>query len=86
MSELITIRLFYFAKLGDDLACSKEELKMPIGCTLKELIDTLCQREGPWENLRAPEIRCALNHTICKGEPALHDGDEIAFFPPVTGG
>lgn len=31
-------------------------------------------------------LRAACNQTLCAADQALHDGDEVAFFPPVTGG
>ena len=31
-------------------------------------------------------LRTACNQTLCNAEQALQDGDEVAFFPPVTGG
>ena len=31
-------------------------------------------------------VRTACNQTLCTAEQALQDGDEVAFFPPVTGG
>jgi sulfur-carrier protein len=31
-------------------------------------------------------LRCAVNQTLCNTDVVLHDGAEVAFFPPVTGG
>lgn len=31
-------------------------------------------------------LRTACNQTLCNADQALQDGDEVAFFPPVTGG
>jgi molybdopterin synthase sulfur carrier subunit len=31
-------------------------------------------------------LRMALDQTLCASEATLHDGAEVAFFPPVTGG
>lgn len=86
MSGQINLKLLYFAQLGEDLACPEEILALPVGSTLSELKKILCQRGGNWHKLEAKEIHCALNQSICKHDSALHEGDEIAFFPPVTGG
>ena len=86
MSDFISLNLLYFAKLGEDLNCSGETIELPRGSHLEDLISHLCHRSQKWEALKAPGIHNAVNQTINKENLALHDGDEIAFFPPVTGG
>lgn len=85
-TEPINITVLYFAKLGEDLGCSCEQLQLRTNNTLHHLLETLATRGDVWEQLSAPEIRCAVNQNICKENLNLCDGDEIAFFPPVTGG
>ena len=46
----------------------------------------LAQRGGAWQVLAEPNLMCARNEELCKLDEALADGDEVAFFPPVTGG
>ena len=43
---------------------------------------------GPlWaEALDKPDLRCARNQQVADLQAPLEDGDEVAFFPPVTGG
>ncbi len=56
--------------------------------TVDALAAALGERHGPaWaEALGEDNLICAVNHTVVEGNTALADGDEVAFFPPVTGG
>ena len=44
------------------------------------------QRGGAWQVLAGLNLMCASNEELCKPDEPLADGDEVAFFPPVTGG
>lgn len=82
------MKLVYFARVREQLGCDEEDLALPadIG-TLAELIGWLAQRGEPWCTvLTAPDLICALNQEVAGPEAALCDNDEVAFFPPVTGG
>ena len=48
----------------------------------------LVARGGAWERELAPSkpVRAAVNQAMAHGGSAIADGDEVAFFPPVTGG
>ena len=52
------------------------------------LRDGLIARGGAAAEALAPgkAVRMALNQTLCEGSAVLRQGDEVAFFPPVTGG
>jgi molybdopterin synthase sulfur carrier subunit len=55
--------------------------------TVGQLRAHLAARGGEWERLVAQRnLRCARNQTMADDASPLADGDEIAFFPPVTGG
>lgn len=82
------MKLVYFARIREQLGCDEEALALPSGvATLAELIDWLAQRGEPWCSvLTAPDLICALNQEVVGLEAALSANDEVAFFPPVTGG
>jgi sulfur-carrier protein len=85
----MSIKLLYFAGLRETLGCSGEELPaLPEGVsTVGGLREWLCQRGGDWSVLRAGMVvRMAVNQTLTNHDAPLADGDEVAFFPPVTGG
>jgi molybdopterin synthase sulfur carrier subunit len=82
-------KVLYFAKLREDLGCESESLALPEGVkTVASLRVHLAARGGPWASALAPEraVRAAVNQQIAKPETPVATGDEVAFFPPVTGG
>ncbi|MBS1209120.1 MAG: molybdopterin converting factor, subunit 1 [Proteobacteria bacterium] len=85
----MSIRILYFANLREVLGCAEEELEaLPAGVvTLGALREWLCARGGDWAAL-APgkSVRAAVNQTLAQAQNGIAEGDEIAFFPPVTGG
>lgn len=82
-----TITILFFAALADSLDCQKEELLLPNNVTTaKELQTFLSSRKSNWLALEDTNIRCAVNQDIVKMDHPIKAGDEIAFFPPVTGG
>ena len=66
-----------------------EQLALPANVhDLENLRAMLVARGGVWEQELAPSrpVRAAVNQAMAVGDVALSDGDEVAFFPPVTGG
>lgn len=84
----MTIRILYFASLRETLGRSGEEIALPAGvASVTALRDHLVARGDPWAQLaRAKNLRCAINQAMVGFEAAVKEGDEVAFFPPVTGG
>ncbi len=82
-----SIKILFFAALADKLDCQNEVLELPSSITsVKQLRAALTQRGGDWLALDDSSIRCAVNQDIVSMEQTIVAGDEIAFFPPVTGG
>lgn len=83
------ITLLYFARLREALGAGREELGLPSGInTLGALRAHLAQRGDAWakEMAAGRNLRAAVNQDIATADTPVKDGDEIAFFPPVTGG
>lgn len=82
------VKILYFAGLREALACSGETVALPPGvATVSDLRDWLARREARWAPLAATRnLRIAVNQSIVGPEAVVADGDEVAFFPPVTGG
>lgn len=82
------ITVLYFAGLREALGIATEQVDLPAGVTtVGELRDHLVARGGAWETLgQARNLRAAVNQAMAPFGTAIRDGDEIAFFPPVTGG
>lgn len=83
------VKLLYFAWVRQKVGVSEEEFAAPADVhTVSQLIDALRAR-GPGydEAFRdLARLRCAVNQTHAGFDTALKPGDEVAFFPPVTGG
>ncbi|KAE9532205.1 molybdopterin synthase sulfur carrier subunit [Ursidibacter arcticus] len=55
--------------------------------TAEDLRQHLAQQGNKWElALESSKLLVAINQTISSLSTEIQDGDEIAFFPPVTGG
>jgi molybdopterin synthase sulfur carrier subunit len=83
------MKIRYFAWLRQRTGCAEEEIELPADVrTLSDLKRFLAERHPRFgEALAAPGVvRCAVNQEYVAGEVELGPGDEVAFFPPVTGG
>lgn len=81
----ITVR--YFASIREAMGTGSEDLQTSattVGALREEL---RARSEAAAQALaHGKAVRMALNQDMCQGDAALKDGDEVAFFPPVTGG
>ena len=82
------MKILYFAGLREALGCSSETLALPEGiATVGDLRTHLSARGQPWTALTTTKnLRYAVNQAMVGDDAPLADGDEVAFFPPVTGG
>ena len=83
------VTILYFARLREALGTAKEELALPAGvANLGGLRQALAKRGEPWayELAHSRQVRMAVNQDMASADTPVKDGDEIAFFPPVTGG
>lgn len=82
------IRLLYFARLREVFGLNQEGLELDAPATLADLLDALRARGGIWSEELAPgrAFRVAVNQDIAGPDTPLGEGDEVAIFPPVTGG
>jgi sulfur-carrier protein len=83
------IKLVYFARLREDLGTAGESLDLPSGVsTVDALRAHLIARGGAWATAlaRGRAVRVAVNHDMADAATPVKTGDEVAFFPPVTGG
>ncbi len=83
------VRVRYFASLREKLGKESEEIELPAGVvTVAALRSHLRGRGGAYENAFAERalLRAAVNQDMVQPAAAIRAGDEVAFFPPVTGG
>jgi len=85
----VKLKVFYFAALREQLGTAAEEIELPAGvATVAALRSHLRGRGGAWQLALADGklIRTAVNQDMAQPADAIGAGDEVAFFPPVTGG
>ncbi|MCO7555537.1 MoaD/ThiS family protein [Metapseudomonas otitidis] len=81
------IRVQYFARYREALGLDGEQLVWdPAFARLDDLRQHLAARGGVWAVLDEQNLMCARNQELCSLDEALAEGDEVAFFPTVTGG
>lgn len=86
MAAMIHIQVRYFAAVREALGAGEQVSTQAE--TLGQLRDELVTRSSAHAQAlgRHRPIRIALDQGLCEEDSALHDGAEVAFFPPVTGG
>jgi sulfur-carrier protein len=83
------VRLLYFAWVRERLGKAEEQIDPPAGVgTVADLMAWLAQRDEQYayafENAKV--IRAAIDHRHVRPDAAIAGANEIAFFPPMTGG
>ncbi|MGV0034888.1 MAG: molybdopterin converting factor subunit 1 [Candidatus Azotimanducaceae bacterium WSBS_2022_MAG_OTU7] len=84
----MTVNIVFFASLREALDVASVKLQIqgpsPVSALIAQLVD---EHSPEWlEILTAENIRVAVNQDMINGDVEVIDGDEVAFFPPVTGG
>ncbi|MDY0012277.1 MAG: molybdopterin converting factor subunit 1 [Rhodocyclaceae bacterium] len=82
------LKVLYFAGLREALGCGEEKVALPVeAITVGGLRSYLASRGEAWAPLASHRnLRAAVNQRMVGPEAPLAAGDEVAFFPPVTGG
>ena len=83
------IKVLYFARIKEAVNYSTEELDLPSDIlTITALKNWLALRGEVWANLFNGKqvVRAAINHNLVDDLAQIQANDEVAFFPPVTGG
>ncbi len=85
----MSIKVLYFASLRDFLKRAEQQVEIPSEVTnVADLRVLLCKDDQAIKTAfeTMPRLRVAVNQEMADAETAVRDGDEVAFFPPVTGG
>jgi len=78
------VRIRYFGQFKDLTGLEEESLELPEGCTVAEARELVKQRHPPLASKE--QILVALNGSFGDLGDEVREGDELAFFPPVSGG
>ena len=88
-AEAATLTLVYLARLREAFGAASEHIDVPAEVTTVAALRTwLAARGGVWAAELAPcrAVRIAVNHDVAQPDTPVRPGDEVALFPPVTGG
>ncbi|MBS3803870.1 MAG: molybdopterin converting factor subunit 1 [Oleiphilaceae bacterium] len=84
---MITVNVLFFARLRESLETDRLIVTLDDGETAADLLTRLAGRGSAWAQLtEGPTVMIAVNQTMVRATTALQDQDEVALFPPVTGG
>ncbi len=79
------ITVLFFARLREALGTA--EVTLNFTGTVAELKEKLIADNGDaWQALNGENILCAVNQAVVRPHSLVEEGDEVAFYPPVTGG
>ncbi|WP_199016507.1 molybdopterin synthase sulfur carrier subunit [Shimwellia pseudoproteus] len=80
------IKVLFFAQVRELVGCDSLDVDTPFA-TVEALRQHLAARSDRWAlALESGKLLCAVNQTLVTADHSLQAGDEVAFFPPVTGG
>lgn len=84
----MVVNIWYFARIREALDREQEQLELEQSIeTVQDLVDWLSERGEVWrKTLQDEKVLVAINQTVASMQTTISDEDEIAFFPPVTGG
>lgn len=81
------IRVLFLAQLREQLGVAELQIAAGNIKSVGVLKQHLVATSPEWERfLSNSKLLVAVNHEYAKGDVAIKSGDEVAFFPPVTGG
>ena len=88
MANTGSVRVKFFASIREFTGVAEDRLPISDQCTVADVRATLAARGEIWERCLGPAavVRAAVNQEIVPDDHAVAVGDEVAFFPPVTGG
>ena len=81
------IKVVFFAALREQLECSELTVSSEGLTTVADLKNQLASKNQQWQALFGnTSLLSAVNHDMVDSDQEIKSGDEVAFFPPVTGG
>ena len=80
------IKIRFFASLREHLDTASLNFEVNDEKTVADIKQQLVSRGEKWQFLSERDVLCAVNQTLTGEDAIVNDGDELAFFPPVTGG
>lgn len=81
------INVLFFARLREQLSTDRLQIEASENLTVEHIRQQLASKNELWTKIMAADsLLVAVNQEVTDWSQQIKDGDEIAFFPPVTGG
>ena len=81
------IKIVFFAALREQLDCAELSLSADDVQTVNDVKQHSSDKNSQWrQTFSNASLLSAVNHDMVDGSHLVKSGDEVAFFPPVTGG
>ncbi len=80
------IEVHFFAQIREYLDTPSLNVNTSGPCSVADIKGLLAGRGERWQILASDQVLAAVNQVICDDGHTVRSGDEVAFFPPVTGG
>jgi sulfur-carrier protein len=81
------MKVHFFAALREQLGCNETQLNVSKPITVEQARLLLIELNPAWHNaLQSNSLLSAVNHELVSDNFIVNPNDELAFFPPVTGG
>ncbi|MAV33300.1 MAG: molybdopterin converting factor subunit 1 [Deltaproteobacteria bacterium] len=84
------VNILYFASVREAMGCSEEKIELPSSkVCVSELVDLLVAQNKRFreaQNAGVARLLVAVNQELATDATVVREGDEVAFFPPMTGG
>jgi sulfur-carrier protein len=81
------VTILFFAQLREQLGCEKTQFAITSPTKISALREELVNKNPHWSlYLGSEKLLFSVNQVLVRASHLVNDGDEVAFFPPVTGG
>lgn len=81
------INIVFFAALREQLDCAELSISDHDVSNVADIKKLLSDKSEQWQQIFSNgSLLSAVNHDMVDENHAVNSGDEVAFFPPVTGG
>ncbi|MGB3724529.1 MAG: molybdopterin converting factor subunit 1 [Glaciecola sp.] len=79
-------KILFFAGLREELGTASIDLQLEASMSAEALRQVLSEKGDNWQAILKSDVLVAINHTLSDLQDIVQPEDEVAFFPPVTGG
>ena len=80
------MKILFFARLRDSIGCAETSLSLPGPVAVEQAVKMLLEQHPDWADAFNTAVLVAINQNMADMDATVGNDDELAFFPPVTGG